>query len=81
MKRGIVKVLLIALIVAGASSTIFFVLPQYFDIQSEKVTYTGFPTYACTEPFDVSTCLNKTKMDGFLFKSNGLSVVDTGYNP
>lgn len=81
MKRGIVKVLLIGLIVAGASSTIFFVLPQYFDIETEKVTYTGFPTYSCTEPFNVSTCMNKTKLNGFIFNNDGLSVVDVNYHP
>lgn len=81
MKRGIVKVLLISLIVIGASSTIFFVLPQYFDLQTEKVTYTGFPTYSCTEPFEVSSCLNKTRLNGFIFSNDGLQVIDVNYRP
>ncbi len=81
IKRGIIKLTLIGLIVAGASSTIFYVLPQYFDIETEKVTYTGFPTYSCTEPFNVDTCLNKTNMNGYMFSNDGLEVIDINFNP
>jgi hypothetical protein len=80
MKRLFAKFSLIALIVIGASSMIFFVLPQYFEI-TEKVTYTGFPTYSCTEPFEISTCLNKTKLDGYMFSNTGLEVIDVRFKP
>ena len=79
MNRGIAKVLLIGGIVAGFSGVILGVLPQYFDLESEKVTYTGFPTYACTEPYNVQSCLNKTNLHGYVFTESGLEVLDVNF--
>ena len=79
MKRDIIKLTLIGLIVAGLGSTILYVLPEYFDLESEKISYTGFPTYACTEPFEVTSCLNRTALQGFMFNNDGSQVVDIGF--
>lgn len=79
MKREIIKISLIGLIVAGLGGTIIYVLPEYFDLETEKVTYTGFPTYACTEPFEVTSCLNRTALQSFMFNSDGMQVVDLGF--
>ena len=79
-KRLILKFALIGVIVISASGTIFFVLPQYFEIY-EKTTYTGFPTFSCTEPFEIQSCLNKTALQGYMFSNNGLEVIDVRYDP
>ena len=78
-KRLILKFSLIGIIVISASGTIFFILPEYFDLESEKMTYTGFPTYSCTEPYKVQTCLNKTALHGYSFSNDGRQVVDIDF--
>ena len=78
-KRDILKNILIGCIVVGVGSVIYYVLPEFLDLESEKVSYTGFPTYSCTEPFEVTSCLNRTALQGYIFTPNGKSVMDTGF--
>jgi hypothetical protein len=49
------------------------------DLSDAQTEYKGNPTYACTEPFEIQTCLNKTALSGYHFSNNGMLVTDIGF--
>jgi len=81
-KRFILKNSLIGIIIVSVIITVYVVLPSVMDLTAEKITYTGFPTYSCTKPFEASSCSNKTALDGgTIFTNNGLQLINIDYEP
>jgi hypothetical protein len=78
-KRELLKTGLIGAIVAGVIITAYVILPSFMDLSDQPGTYKGSPTYACTEPFKIQTCLNKTNIRGYEFSNNGLMVRDLNF--
>lgn len=80
-KREILKSAIIGIIVISVLVSVYVILPQYFDLKAEEMVYLGSPTYACTEPFEISSCLNKTNLHGYQFSNSGLAVRDINFRP
>lgn len=78
-KRLILKNTLIGVIVLSVGLTVYVILPEFMDLSNQEMIYQGHPTYACTEPFKVQSCLNKTRLNGYQFSNNGLLVTDIGF--
>lgn len=79
-KRPVIKSLLIGSIVIAVIIMVYVVLPEVMDLENQtKMTYEGNPTYACTEPYVITSCMNKTALHGYVFSHSGMSVIDINY--
>ena len=78
-KREILKACIISGIVISTVIVVYGILPMYMDTEPAPMKYHGNPAYACTEAFQISTCLNKTNMDSYVWSNNGHIVTDIGF--
>jgi len=79
-KRTVLKLGLVSMIVIVMVTMVYVVLPDYLGIQTtEKMVFTGYPTYTCSTPTDITSCDNKTDIKGYVWINQGRQVLDVNF--
>lgn len=79
-KRTVLKLGIISIIVIVMVTMVYVVLPDYLGIQTaEKQVFMGYPTYTCETAMDITSCNNKTAIEGYVWVGEGRTVLDVNF--
>ena len=78
-KRTAIKLGIVGIIVMTTIAGITMGIPTLMGIPTAEKAFEGFPTYACDVPNDITSCNNKTAIQGYVWTDNGRQVLDVNF--